>query len=43
MLCRGEMNSVSAKADVYSLGVVIWEIVTGVSPHFGVAWYRPPR
>ncbi|KAK9803523.1 hypothetical protein WJX73_002438 [Symbiochloris irregularis] len=37
------MGDVSAKVDVYSEGVVLWEIVTQETPRFGTSWWRAPR
>ena len=43
-LCdRGNAGLVSTKADMYSFGVVLWELVTADYPRFGQQWYRPPR
>ena len=36
---RGMGAAISAKADVYSLGIVLWELVTGGTPLFGASWY----
>ncbi|KAK9802724.1 hypothetical protein WJX73_001425 [Symbiochloris irregularis] len=36
-------GDVSAKLDVYSEGVVLWEIVTQETPRFGQQWWRAPR
>lgn len=40
--CRGSKDCVSTKADIYSFGVVLWEIVTGLSPRWNTDWFRPP-
>lgn len=41
--CSPHLGAISSKIDVYSLGIVIWELVVGDSPRFGTNWYRPPR
>lgn len=40
---RGNAGLVSTKADMYSFGVVLWELVTADYPRFGQQWYRAPR
>ncbi|KAK9836640.1 hypothetical protein WJX74_005022 [Apatococcus lobatus] len=42
-IMRGTKDSISTKVDIYSFGVVLWEIVTSTSPRFGHEWFRPPR
>ncbi|KAK9842423.1 hypothetical protein WJX84_004112 [Apatococcus fuscideae] len=42
-ILAGKVEKITMKCDVYSLGVVMWEVVTAESPRFGQAWYRAPR
>ncbi len=43
MPTRANAGQISTKADMYSFGVVLWELVTAETPRFGQQWYRPPR